>query len=140
MLFPPEPLAKYPHLRPNEAELMTEYITLYGKEYKAFEYDVLVGNPPEPPQGTAPELVKDWMILASLKIDAVGHKEDEIHIIELKETCKPQDVLQVATYAVLYQDKYKPKKRIKSILVTRFARPDANNLANLYMVEVRLVP
>ena len=140
MLYPPEPLPKYPHLKPSEAELMTEYILLYGKEYKGFEYDVLVGTPPEPPPGIGKEFIRDWEYLASLKIDAVGHKEEEIHIIELKETARPQDIMQLATYLVLYKDKYKPTKRIRGILATRFARPDARMLADEFMIEIRLVP
>lgn len=140
MLYPPEPLLKYPHLRQYEAELMSSYIQLYKHEYKAFEYDVTVGTPPEPPAEMPEELKRDWLYLASLKIDAIGHTENEIHIIELKQISHPADIAQIIMYVDLYKQQYKPKKPARGILVTRYARPDTQLLAKQYNIEIRIVP
>jgi len=128
---------KFKHLRDYEKKIWERFLqTEIAKTYKAFEYDIIVGDPPPPPPSTPKELINNWQYLASLKIDAIGHKDDEIAIFEIKDIATPRGIYQLLAYKDLYIKKYKPTKPVRLYLISPLTRPDTQFLANLYNIEI----
>lgn len=126
--FPYEKLLKYPHLSPQDKEIWEKFIKKYPDLFDSVDYDVKVGKPRE--YKTAPEDIykKDLQILSKKRIDVVAYKNEQIFIIEIHPSASFETLGQIIGKISLYKKEFKPRGKIKGILVTDKEIPDIREL------------
>jgi len=126
--FPPEILAKYPHMLPNEVPIWERFLREHGKEFTSFDYDVHLGEGIEPPPDVPPEIARAAKILTQKRVDVVGYKDDEIWIIEVKPYAGISALGQLVGYISMYREQFKPKERLIGAVVCEGIDPDIAKL------------
>lgn len=127
----------YPHMKPRDKEIWDRFIAKHPDAYLECQYDFHVGDPP--PFNTLMDDDEDLNqdALYRLKIDVIGHKPDQVDIIEVKPDAGPSTIGQVKGYKALFVRDEQPGGKVGMVIVTDKERP---NMAYLCKVEgVRLV-
>lgn len=136
--FPPELLRKYPHMFPKDIVIWERFLLKHANEFTGFDYDIKVGTVPKFPDGLDTGIYKAGEILWKKRIDAVGHKADELLIIEVKPNAGPSAIGQVLGYVQLYRDEIKPTQKISGLIVTDFPDLDLNRLAEAMKIQIEV--
>jgi hypothetical protein len=126
--FPPEILAKYPHMLPNEVEIWERFLRNHAREFEGFDYDVHLGEGIEPPPDVPPEIKRAAKILTQKRVDAVGYKGVEIWIFEVKPYAGLSALGQVSGYLAMYRSQFKPTARLVGAVVCEGIDPDVKKL------------
>lgn len=104
---------------PEDVPVWDLFLDQYAEDYISFDYDIHVGKG-RPAPNDYPENIKRMAIdLSQRRIDAVGFKEDAIHIIEITRVAGIKAVGQLVTYPLLYQSTFAPTLPLIPVLVTR---------------------
>jgi len=116
--------ARYPGMKPAESEIFTRFLMETDLTFTKIEYNVRVGLGYDPgPQ--YPENIRKMMIqLTQLRIDAVGHRKDEIWLFEVKLRAGMSAIGQLISYAEWYRAQYKPKKPIRLGVIAEYYDPN----------------
>lgn len=122
--YPVEKLHKYPHLMPEDIAIWERFLDLFSNLYDSVEYDVHVGVGLRDTSGLTEELVFAAVSLLQKRIDVVGHKGDNVDIIEVKPDAGISAIGQVLVYSILYKRDFSPKGRIRKVIVTDNLWPD----------------
>lgn len=109
-MYPPEKLARYPHMLPNDIEIWERFLDLHGNEYDGFDYDVHVGGVVERMSHWTDEEFRTYLSLAAKRIDAVGHQGQRITLFEVKPEGGVTSVGQLFTYRELYIHDFMPEE------------------------------
>lgn len=126
--FEPELLAKYPHMFPLDIAIWERFLVSYGDEFINFSYDVKVGSGTPVAPGTPENYARMQEILSKYRIDAVGFRNNEIDIIEVKPDAGTIAIGQVVAYVNLYKRDFRPTVPVKGVIVTNRELPDMKNL------------
>lgn len=121
-------LPKYTHLRPEDVAIWEKFLAKFPGFYQSVDYDLKVGTSRS--YETAPLDVyrKDLEYLSRKRIDVVGYKDDEIHIIEVKPKASFSAIGQVIGYTDLYRPFAPPGSIISSVIITDEEIPDIRDL------------
>lgn len=152
--------AKYPHMRPTEAEIWDLFLTKFAEklELEKCEYDVHVGP------GNVPEYVKKQLeegkklyaegkiderelrlrasiyamavALTQLRIDAVCESKHYVWIFEVKQRLGRSAIGQLLNYEYWYRIQFKPTKPIRLAVVCRYTDMNTEPLAKAMGIEV----
>jgi len=115
---------KYPHLLAEDIEIWLAFLETYGNRFTSFDYDVRVGKG-RPAQGDhTPEIQKMAIDLSQKRIDAVGHTDGAIMIIEITPHAGMKTIGQLMTYPILYKETFNPTLPVFPLLVCRELNPD----------------
>lgn len=126
--YPYKLLSKYPHLMPNDVRIWERFIQTFPKFYNSVDYDIKVGQPRKYPGLPGDKYKKDLEYLSRKRIDVIGYRDNEIHIIELKPNAGFSAIGQVLGYLELYKP-YAPENiHVSGFLITDFETPDTKNL------------
>lgn len=134
--YPPEKLAKYPHMFPKDIAIWERFIERVGNLYDSFSYDVKVGlgRPMDPSWN---ENIKRMnYLLSTLRIDAVGFQPSGITIFEVKPSAGPSAIGQVLCYGKLYERDKKPTLPLRLGIVTDQTTADLNYLFDVFNIEL----
>ena len=137
--FKPVKLASYPHLFPKDVPIWERFLDKFSADYVGFDYDIKVGSGIEPPENPTQA---DLNLIAGVykkRIDAVGYKASETHIIEVKPSATFSAVGQILGYAALYRAEFPQQPAVKAILLTDFETPDVRNFAQKNGVTLLVV-
>ena len=126
--FPYTALPKYSHLRPEDVAIWERFIQRYPNFYESVDYDLKVGTSREYPEAEEDEYKKDLEYLSRKRIDVVGYKGDEIHIIELKPKASFSAIGQVIGYTDLYRPFAEKGSLVSSVIITDEEIPDIKDL------------
>lgn len=126
--FPYKLLSKYPHLMPNDIRIWERFIQTFPKFYTSIDYDVKVGTPKQYPGLTGDKYKKDLEDLSRKRIDVIGYRDKEIHIIELKPYAGFSAIGQVEGYLELYKPYLPPEEILVGFIITDYQTPDTANL------------
>lgn len=137
--FPPELLRKYPHMFPNDIIIWERFLLKHANEFTGFDYDIKVGSVPKFPDGLDTGIYKAGEILWKKRIDAVGHKADELIIIEVKPNAGPSAIGQVLGYVQLYRDEIKPAQKVSGMIVTDRPDLDLYKIAENNLIQIEAV-
>lgn len=131
-LFKFERRASYPHMSKADTDIWNRFIDKFPSILKVCQYDFHVGD--APPFNTLMDdyTDKNQDMLYRLRIDVVGHDDENINIIELKPSAGPSTIGQVKSYKVLYERDEEPKQPVKMVIITDVANP---NMAYLCKAE-----
>lgn len=118
----------YPHLLPDNIELWERWLDDHAKEYTSFDYDVRVGQGQIIDQDLPDNIRRMAMDLSQRRIDAVGHTDSHIDIIEICKSAGLRAIGQMIGYPQLYQELYNPTKPLRRVLVAETLQPDIEPL------------
>jgi len=119
--------------------IWNRFLEAYGAEYESFDYDIKVGEG-EAPLPTLPDNYKKMVRdLTRKRIDAVGYKDGEIHIFEVKPFAKLSVLGQIIAYTELYTDAHTTSEAIFSIVVCEQVDTDTKKLLTKYRTVIILV-
>lgn len=122
-------LPKYPHMKPADVTIWERYIDTNPDAYDSVIYDLAVGAGAPVDENLENYVKRDIKYLTQRKIDVVGRKNGEIHIIEVKPNAGPSAFGQVLAYAELYKRYISATEKIAMIVITDASRPDMENVA-----------
>jgi hypothetical protein len=77
--------ATYPGLLEPSVSLWRQWLQLYQGKFETFYYNVRVGAGVRPPATVSPDMMRDWWAQTSLRMDAVGEREDQTWVFEIAE-------------------------------------------------------
>jgi len=137
--YPPELLRKYPHMFPLDIILWERFLKIHASEFLGFDYDIKVGSVPKFSDGLDLSVYKAGDILWKKRIDAVGHKANEIFIIEVKPHAGSSAIGQVMGYIQLYTDEIKPAFKVTGMIVTDRPDLDLDRIAAVQNIKVEIV-
>ena len=121
-------LPKYPHLAPEDVKIWERFITAYPVYFERVDYDLKVGTPRAYPEAPNDKIKEDLEYLSRKRIDVVGYRGNEIHIIELKPRASFEAIGQIIGYTELFLPFVKPENSISMVLITDTEIPDIAEL------------
>lgn len=126
--FPYKILSKYPHLRPEDARIWSDFIRSYPNFYESVDYDLKVGTPRNYPGKDDDVYKKDLEYLSRKRVDVIGYTHNEIHVIEVKPRASFEAIGQVIGYAELYGPYAPEGMLVSAVIVTDEEIPDIRDL------------
>lgn len=114
----------YPHLLPESIAVWQRFLKHHEHEYSRFDYDVRIGRGRDPGPNIQPPYRKMAVDLSKRRIDAVGVKHNEIHIIEITPSAGIHALGQLQTYPILFVKTFMPTKPVTALLVCAELGPD----------------
>lgn len=129
----------YPHMSVADTLIWERFIEKYPKIYKTVQYDFHIGDGPpfNPLMDDGEDLNQD--MLYRLRIDAIGHEDGIIDIIEIKPKASPATIGQVKSYRTLYQRDEEPQATVRAVIVTDKIQPNMEYLCKKEGVQLVLV-
>ena len=130
---------KYPHMLKNDVSLWESFLKLYGDYFDVFDYDVHLGegNPVKLP--ALPNIVSATKSLTQKRIDAVGYRNDEVWIFEVKPDAGLSALGQLIGYRDLWiRERGRPDIFYQAI-VTDFLGVDDKYLFELHGIKTYTV-
>lgn len=123
-LFKYELRPSYPHMNIRDKEIWDRFINKYPGIFTGAQYDFHIGD--APPFNTLMDDGEDKNqdMLYRLRIDVIGHTDNDISIIEVKPSAGPSTIGQVEGYKILYERDEEPKKPVKAVIVTDRENPN----------------
>jgi len=137
--YPFEKLIKYPHLKPIEVSIWERFIEKYPDFFTSVDYDVKVGTPRGYKDYPDDTYKKGLQELSLKRIDAIGYKNDEISIIEIKPSADLEAFGQLIGERDLWMKAHPEIKKVSLVLVTDFELPDMRELSLRYKIQYFVV-
>lgn len=132
-------LAKYPHMKSDEAAVWDRFLAKIPFKVVNVLYDVRLGEGTVVAEGV-PEWVKSmaWA-LSTKRVDAIVETPLEFILVEVKDRGALSAVGQLLGYLVLFNKQYRPQKRVRLALVCAAIAPDMAPILKEYGIETYLV-
>lgn len=137
--FPPKKLAKYPHLSTEDIGIWERFLDSYAGAYRAFDYDVRVGEGEEPLPTLEPKYRAMAKALTQKRIDAVGYRDNEIWIFEVKPRAALSALGQIISYTELYILTFNPTETIVPAVVCEMVDRDVKPLMTNRGIQVIII-
>lgn len=134
-----EKLPKYPHLLPADVDLWERFMAQHADFFESVEYDVHVGGAIDVKPWWSDKDIRSFSHLAAKRIDVVGHKGNQIWIVEVKPEAGLSALGQLISYQLLYKKRFGPTVPLVLCLVTDFLTPDERWLTSQLKVSVFVV-
>jgi hypothetical protein len=133
------PLAKYPHMKADEASVWDRFLSKMPWKAVNILYDVRLGE-----GAVIAEGVPDWVksmawALSTKRVDAIVETSMEFILVEVKDRGALSAVGQLLGYLVLFNKQYRPQKRVRLALVCAYIAPDMGPVLQEYGIETYLV-
>lgn len=114
----------YPHLLAQDIEVWERFLERYADRYDHFDYDVRVGQGRDPGDQLEPKYRQLGIELSQRRIDAIGHRQDGLDIIEITTEAGIHAVGQLIAYPILYEHTFQPNQPLRPVLVCSSLGPD----------------
>lgn len=109
---------RYKHMLPRDKVIWDRFLEQYGDYFERFDYDIHVGEGIGGICGYSKLTKKIALALTQKRIDAVGRKEGEIWVIEIKPKAGLSAIGQVTAYEILYNKGFGIGKVTHKAIVT----------------------
>src|SRR3989338_8108261 len=134
--YPYKLLPKYPHMKPADVAIWERFIAKFPDEYDSVNYDVAVGTGQRYEGAAEGEIVDGFEHLTKKKIDVVGFKGREVHIIEVKPNAGASALGQAKSYELLYKRDIDQASPTRTRLITDTIGADMPHLSDWMEAEV----
>jgi len=124
---------------PKDITIWERFLVSPANDFEGFDYDIKVGSVPQFPDGLDTSVYKAGNILWKKRIDAVGHKNGKIYIIEVKPHAGSSAIGQVLGYVQLYREEIKPSVGLIGMVVTDNPEIDFQRIAAPNMIQFVVV-
>ena len=132
-------MARYPHMKEYEGLVWERFLARMPWEVVRMAYDVRLGEGARVAEG-----VPDWVrrmawALSTKRVDVLVETPREFIIVEVKARAALSAVGQLLGYLVLFQQQYRPEKRVRLAIVCEHVAPDMGPIVNEYGIEIHVV-
>jgi len=127
---------KYPRLRPEDVAIWERFINKNPAFYESVEYDFKVGKGRDYPPHYGHNIQKGAIFHSKKRIDVIGYRGYEIHIIEIKPKASGNALGQVVEYITLYADEYHGNETLVPVIITDIAHPDTERVASRMGIRI----
>jgi len=131
---------RFTHLLPEDIEVWKRFLVSPANIYSHFDYDVRVGDGRDPGSKFDEKYRQLGILLSQRRIDAVGHHDSHLAIIEITRVAGLMALGQLTAYPVLYQLSYNTTLALKPILVCEELQADAEVPFHMARITVLLYP
>ena len=130
--------ARFPHLLPADCDLWERFLDENPKRFSHIDYDVRVGFGRDPGHSFDSNLRQMAIDLSQRRIDAVGHSDGVLHIIEIATVPGLRALGQLIAYPTLYQQTFSPTQSLVPLLIAEVLQADIRPvlIANHLMYEL----
>jgi len=135
----PQPATKYPHMLPAENEIWDKFLSQRSPPFIDIQYDVHVGDAPEPPANLPDYLKGMFESVYKHRIDVVAQDPDVIYVIEVKPRAGLSALGQVLAYKHLYERDYQPTKPVEMRIVCERKEMNIDEIAEKQGVYIWMV-
>lgn len=133
-------LIRYPHLLPVDAELWHAHFLTLGANYNQIDYDVRVGQGRDPGDAFDDTMRQMALSLSTRRVDAVGHSNTGIDIIEVTHSAGLTAIGQLIAYPILYAQTYPTTRPIRPVLVAGELQTDILPVLTRLRIQYFLYP
>lgn len=137
--FAPDFVGIPPHVSQEDFRLWERFRRAHGGEYVAFYFDVSLGEGEQAEPGVAANVAAAWRRLTRFRVDVVGDRGDSWDLIELRRNAGPGAIGALQTYSTLWWAGPPDQRALRVLLVTDRMARDAQAVARLAGIEVRLL-
>jgi len=109
-----------PQMSANDMALWIRFRDEYAKEFKQFYFNCQVGDPILEAPDLEEEMQRVVEAVSRRRIDAVGEKELEWWLIELRANAGPGAIGSILTYKALWEEDPPDKKLVTPVIVTDY--------------------
>lgn len=134
-----EQMRKYPHLLGEDIPVWDRFIEKYPDRFDTIDYDVHVGIGITPDKNTEDEASRQWILLTQKRIDAVGWKNNQPTIIEVKNRVGLDTLGQVLGYRFLYLREFPEILGLPILIVCAVIGPDDISVLEHFNVPFEVV-
>lgn len=128
---------QFPHLLPEDITVWQAFLTAHPNRWTEIDYDVRIGPGVDPGPEHTTGLRKMGKELSQMRIDAVGHMQNAIEIIEITQLAGLKAIGQLMTYPIFFQADFNPKLTLAPLLVCTSLRPGIDLvLAELHIAHI----
>lgn len=122
-----------------DTEIWNRFLAKYPDEYDRVQYDFHVGDPPpfNPLMDNGEDKNQD--LLYKFRIDVIGHKGNDVDLIEVKPNAGPSALGQIRSYKTLYERDEEPTGRVNLVIITDTLRTNMDYLATQEGVRIIVV-
>ena len=128
---PPTILAFYPGMARAEQTIWDRFLTSNLNDFQGFLYNVRVGMVAQAPEGTEPQFQRMWADINQTRLDALGMRENELIVFEVKVSAGLSAIGQALGGQVLAQIDSDDPRPISAAIVSDGIRPDVVTVANV---------
>lgn len=137
--FPFEVLSKYPHLSEDESIIWSAFIARYPDFVDKVAYDVCVGDFRSSEEELNEATAKNREYLGRYKIDALGIKDGQYYIFEVKKSATSKALGEVWMYWHCFERDFKPAAPPLCVIVTDEERPNMREICEADGVRLMVV-
>lgn len=137
--FPNILLYKFPRMSPQDVEIWKRFIIKYGNKFDSFDYDLPVGEGEDPGEEYEPFLRKDFIDLTKKRIDAVGYKDGQPTIIEIKPRAGSTALGQLLVYRKLFLKSFSQFSSVPLLLITEFLNTEEQDIYKSHGIKYLIV-
>jgi hypothetical protein len=124
LLAPPLKTGRYPHMAKHDARIWERFLDVYGAQFQSVAYDVALGGFNLSEVLGSEQERQAWRYSTALKVDAIGLREQECWIIEVKPHAGTAALGACLAYAVMAElDGFTPLPLIPCV-VTDYTSED----------------
>ena len=136
---PPTVLAHYPGMARAEQTIWDRFLTSERNDFQGFLYNVRVGTVAQAPEGTEPQFQKMWAEINQTRLDALGIRETDLVVFEVKVSAGLSAIGQAAGGQVLAAIDSDDPRPIRATIVTDGARMDVITVAVSLLIQVIVI-
>jgi len=133
-------ILRYKHLFGADLELWERFLEEYGDYFDKFEYDIRLGEGVPIDPKWPPKIAYAAKMLTRKRVDAVGYKDEEIWLFEIKPDASLSAIGQLLSYEALWvKERGRPKTLYKAVVTDRLGR-DEEYLFDHFEIKVYVLP
>jgi len=129
-----------PNMAKHDRLIWLRFLDNYADAFESFAYNVALGGPSLPPEQGTEQARLQWQYANSLKVDAVGFRQDDTWIIEVKPSAGVSAIGAALCYAELAQVDRFTDRNLVAVVVTDQATPDIRFCAEQLGVVIFELP
>jgi len=121
---PPLPQPKYEHMMPEDRDCWTRFLTERPDFFKEVWYDMHVGVPVVPPEGSPLWMWDVANAVTRKRIDVIGRRENRLYVVEVKTVLNMKALGQAVTYHDLFIRDYETKLEVVPAVICEMSDTD----------------
>jgi hypothetical protein len=128
---------KFPHFTREEREVAKLFYELHKNIYHGWQWEVRLKSKKSEGLEHIPENLRYmWEVITAKRIDVVFEDAYNIYIGEIKRILLPSGIGQLLLYKKLYQEQFKPTKKVQMYYIAYIDDPDVRELAEELGIKV----
>ena len=123
-ILPAEWRGNYPHMAKLDREVWTRFLDRHAAEFSGFAYDVALGGRVIEGLELDEPTKLGWQYNTALKIDAIGFKDEEAWVIEVKPEANVAAFGAALAYTILCEKEQFITQRLIPVIVAEYIHAD----------------